>query len=403
VRKGLWRYAVPALAGAAALAWWALAGTPQTGAPAGSEAATQARIGDTGNPAAADANGAVGHYSATGLANRKQQLELWQERYARATQVYNSYRDATRYPPESRPLMEHPDQVRPFEPVSEVIAARDASGKPIKGLSLRTTQDRVFMGGNESVVFTIAALNDRNEPIAMLISDAAAQSIPDTAAPITPIQTSIAFNDNGTGGDAVAFNGTYSARFTPANQGFASHAGTVRVLAQVSANGERGVVQFDVVYAPEVPATWLGVRDVVEGGSLSFYLKIQAKMAGQYVASARVFDANNQPLALLQFNNTVAAGAQELKMQLFGALIRDKTPAFPLRLVDVDGFLLKPDTFPDRLMMARQPGVVHTTGSYAISRFSSAEWASEERERYLKEYGRDEQEAAEQLRALQGP
>lgn len=399
MRKGLWRYAVPAAACAALLAWWALAGNPETGAPTDADA--QSHMGDAGNPNGA--NGAAGPYSTMGLASRAQQREVWQERYARAAQVYNSYRDATRYPPESRPLLEHPDQVRPFDPVSEVVSARDASGKPIKGLNLRTTQDRVFMGGNESVVFTIAALNDKNEPIALVISEAAGQSIADTAAPITPIKTTLAFNDNGTGGDAVAFDGTYSARFTPANQGFASHAGTVRVLAQVSANGERGVVQFDVVYAPEVPATWLGVRDVVEGGSLSFYLKIQAKMAGQYVASARVFDANNQPLALLQFNDTVATGPQELKMQLFGALIRDKAPAFPLKLVDVDGFLLKPDTFPDRLMMARQPGVVHTTGNYAISRFSSAEWSSEERERYLKEYGQDEQEAAEQLRALDGP
>lgn len=384
---------------AVALAWLAFAGNPQSTAQADAAAAASAQ--NAASPTAA--NGASGPYSASGLAGRKQQLALWQERYARAEQVYTSYRDATRYPPDSNPLLEHPDQVRPFDPVTEVNVARDASGKPIKGLHLRTTQDRVFMGGNESVVFTIAALNDQNEPIALVISDAAAQSIPDTSAPITPIQTSVSFNDNGTDGDAVAFDGTYSAHLTPSTQGFATRAGTIRVLAQVSANGEHGVVQFDVIYTPDVPATWLGVRDAVEGGSLSFYLKIQAKMAGQYVASARVFDANNTPLALLQFNDTVAVGTQELKMQLFGALIRDKAPTFPLRLVDVDGFLLRPDTFPDRLMMARRPGVVYTTGNYAISRFSSAEWTSEERERYLKEYGRDEQEAAEQLRTLQGP
>ena len=74
----------------------------------------------------------------------------------------------------------------------------------------------------------------------------------------------------------------------------------------------------------------------------------------------------------------------------------------PLRLRDVDGFLLIPDTFPDRAMMARQSGVVHTSASYALDRFSPAEWSSEERERYLAEYSRDAETARAQLQRLDG-
>jgi len=395
------RYSVLGVASAAALVWWSLGDSPEPAQVNAQAAAVLPRPFDWGRPT--PSGGAAGAHNAAALAARNQQLALWQERHARVTEVYTNYRNATRYPPESRPLLVHPDQVRPFEAVPEVDVARDAFGKPLKGLRLRTTQEHVFLGGSEAVVFTIAALNDQGEPLALLVSNAVAQPIPDTAAPVSHIQTPVTFNDKGTDGDAVALDGTYSARFTPASQGFSAHAGTVRVLVQVSANGQSGVVQFDVVYAPEVPATWLGVREAVEEGSLSFYLKIQARMPGQYVASARVFDANGKPFALLQFNDTVAAGTQELKMQLFGALIRDKVPAFPLRLIDVDGFLLRPDTFPDRLTMARQPGVIHTTGSYPISQFSSAEWSSKEREQNLREYGRDEQEAAEKIRSLQGP
>ena len=116
--------------------------------------------------------------------------------------------------------------------------------------------------------------------------------------------------------------------------------------------------------------------------------------------SARVFDAKGAPFALLQFNDEVPAGTAEFKLNLFGALIRDKNPAFPLRLVDVDGFLLQADTFPDRALMARQGGVVHTSQRYSTDSFSPAEWTSQERERYLAEYGRDVQEAQDQLDRL---
>ncbi len=346
------------------------------------------------------ASGARGPFSAAGLASRQEQLALWQQRYERAEQVYSSYRDATRYPHESRPLSEHADQVRPFDPVSEDKALRDAAGKPVKGIRLRTTQERVFLGGAESVKFTVAAVDDKGNPLALTINSARAQTVPDTTALISVISAEVAFSDDGTGADAAPSDGTYSARLTPSAQGFANHAGTIRLLAQVTAQGEAGVAHFDVVYAPLVPATWAGVREAVEGGSLNFYLKAQVKVAGRYVVSARVFDAKGVPFALLQFNNEVPAGAAEFKLNLFGALIRDKAPAFPLRLVDVDGFLLQPDTFPDRAMMARQGGVVHTSQRYSTDNFSPAEWTSEERERYLAEYGRDVQEAQDQLGRL---
>jgi hypothetical protein len=87
---------------------------------------------------------------------------------------------------------------------------------------------------------------------------------------------------------------------------------------------------------------------------------------------------------------------------VFGALVLDKNPAFPLRLRDVDGFLLIPDKFPDRFTMARQAGVVHTSARYARDRFSSAEWTSEERTRYLTEYGKDAETARRQVEDLSG-
>ena len=87
-------------------------------------------------------------------------------------------------------------------------------------------------------------------------------------------------------------------------------------------------------------------------------------------------------------------------MTLFGKLVRDAKPAFPLVVRDVDAFLLRPDVFPDRSLMPRLVGKVHTSQEYPLVTFSDAEWSGEERARYLAELGRDVERAQEQVRRL---
>jgi len=255
--------------------------------------------------------------------------------------------------------------------------------------------------GPETAMFTIEAFDESGRPVPLVVERSAAQSMPDSSALISLVRTEVPFTDSGTGADAVAGDGRHSARLAPASQGFAGHAGTIRVLVDVSANGQKGVVPFDVVYTPQVPAAWDGgVREALENGDLNFYLKAQVKTAGRYVASARVYDASGKPFALLQFNETQAAGPAEFRLSLAGALVRDRHPEFPLRLVDVEGFLLKPDVFPDRAMMPRLPGPVHVSKTYREGSFSEREWQSEERARYLEEYGRDMQMALDAMARL---
>ena len=393
--SGLW---VAVAAVAALLGWrWYVA---EADAAAEAQAASAQAQSSPAARSNASPSAAAGPFTAAGLAARQRQLALWQQRYARAEQVYSSYRDATRYPPESRPIDEHPDQVRPFDPVVEELPLRDASGKPVKDLRLRTTQERVFASGAESSRFTIEATDGAGRAVPIQVQRSAAQTIPDSKTLITIVQADVPFSDDGMGADEVAGDGRYSGRLAPAAQGFAAYAGTIRVMVQLSANGEQGVAAFDVVYTPAVPATWAGVREAPEEGGLNFYLKAMVKTAGRYVASARVYDANGVPFALLQFNEEVGAGPAEFKLPLAGALIHDRQPAFPLQLVDVEGFLLRPDIFPDRAMMPRQAGVVHSSRRYDLGGFSSSEWQSEERDRYLAEYGRDVKEALDAMTRL---
>jgi len=389
------RWVALLLAAAAALLawqWWAggaapdaTGGAPNAAGPDGGSAAD----GRSGTSPAASAP-----------ATREQQLALWQQRYMRAEQVYNSYRDATRHPPGSRPIAAHPDQARPFDPVAQDEPMRDASGRPVSGVRLRTTQEKVFLGGGESAKFTVAAFDASGRPLPLVVHRAGARSLPDSRALITIVHADVPFNDSGTAPDDEAGDGQYSARLNPGAQGFAAHAGTIRLLVDVTAGGEPGVVAFDVVYVPEVAAEWAGVREALEDGSLNFYLGVRVKTPGRYVVAGRVQDADGVPFALLQFNDTVEAGTAEFKLSLAGVLVHDKQPRFPLRLVDVEGFLLRPDTFPDRVMLPRLHGEVHVSRRYDAARFSNEEWRSEERTRYLAEYRRDVQQALAQLERL---
>lgn len=365
-------------------------------------ASTSATNGATGQ-AGASGGGGGGPYSVAGLQLRQEQLAVWRGRYERAEQVYASYRDATRYPYDSRPIAEHPDQVRPFAPIAEELKLRNANGDLVKGVRLHTSQERVFLSGAESVKFSVAVVDENDRSLPLVIRSAQAQSIPDSRTPIKLVQTNVAFSDDGAGADEVSGDGTYSGRLTPATQGFQNYGGTIRLLVQMVVEGQQGIAHFDVVYTPDVPATWAGVREALEAGSLNFYLKANVRLGGRYVVSARVDDANGVPFALLQFNDEVASGSREFKLQLFGALVLDENPSFPLRLRDVDGFLLVPDKFPDRATMARQKGVVHVSAVYPKSRFSPAEWSSEERQRYLTEYGKDADTAKRRLEELSRP
>jgi hypothetical protein len=58
-------------------------------------------------------------------------------------------------------------------------------------------------------------------------------------------------------------------------------------------------------------------------------------------------------------------------------------------LRDVDGYLLKENTDPDRALMPRIEGKAYVGKPHPLKAFSDAEWQGEERSRYLAEFGKD--------------
>lgn len=328
----------------------------------------------------------------------------WQERLARARDALAAYEQAARYPHESRPISEHPDQVRPFDPVEEEHPLRMPGGGSIAaGVRLKTTQERTFLSGNEASRVTLTLLDAQGRALPLQVTRAVLHEVTPPGRTATTVESPMPVNDRGTAGDAVAGDGTWSVTVQPATQGYSRYAGLVRLDLYLEHAGQPGFLYFDFIYSPETAARWLpGVREALEQGSLVFRLPLEVLIGGRYVVSARVDDARGRPFALALFNGELAAGTREVPLPVFGKLVHDEQPAFPLQLRDVDAFLLKPDTYPDRVMLQRLAGVVHTSRTYPVADFSPAAWTSEERDRHLAEFGRDVRNAERELQRL-GP
>ena len=338
---------------------------------------------------------------------RRRELELWMRRLERAERTLSSYVESTRYPPDSRPISEHPDQVYPNAPIDSTRPLTRPGKGPHPGsdTQLQVRQERVFVVGDESVRFSLAAQTGSGLPLPLRVTSAIATPRPDEGAPPTlanPVPVS--FNDEGLDGDEVARDGTHTVRLTPARQGFAQYHGAIRLDVSLSVGDEDGGLFFDIVYTPTSPATYTGkIREALVKGSLVFDLGVNVQTPGRYVVSGRVDDSAGKPFALVMFNDMLPAGPGEIRLVVFGKLILDQRPAFPLKLRDVDAFLLLEDVYPDRALLPRLTGYVHTTHSYPETVFSDAEWQSEERDRYVTEYTRDVNEARAEVDVRQPP
>lgn len=320
-----------------------------------------------------------------------------------ADQTYCRYRDSSKYPHTARPIAEQGDQVTPNAPVAAANPMRLDGGGTDPAVQIQSAQSRVHMVSGETVAFSLRAVDGDGKVLPLVITRALAQGLPlngsrgsRAGAPVA-----LVFADDGGGADPVAGDGAFAAVLAPAQTGLAAFDGTIRTEVRFSVAGRAGALLFDVIYSPVLPAVWTGqVRDALEDGSLNFYLKADIRQAGRYIVTGRVDDARGKPFALLTFNELLDTGPNEVRLSMFGKLMRDQAPALPLTLRDVEGYLLKENTDPDRSLMPRLEGAAHVTKAYPLTAFSSSEWHSEERSRYLNAFGKDVAQARAALEKL---
>ena len=403
-----WRVVAPVAAVCSTALWW-MASPASTPPVQGPDPVAQASAGAPAPRDVAQAASASRRapFSAAGLDDHQARLALWQQRLARAKQTLAMYQAATRYPFDSRPATEHDDQWLTHQVVTTDAPLRMPGTGVVANMHVHTTQQKVFATGTDTVLLTVTATDDNGVVLPLRILSSMAHSPQDTgggkAAPLAPVVTQ-PFVDDGSNGDAQSGDGTYTARLDPSAEGFGNFAGLIRTELVVQSGDQQGYVAFDVVYTPQAPATWTGnVRDAIQDGSLTFVLGIDVHQPGRYVITGRVDDATGKPVALVTFNNELGAGARQVPLQVYGRLVRDLKPTLPLVLHDVEGFLLKPDAYPDRALMASLDGPVATSRKYALAQFSDATFSSDETQRYIAEYGKDVAQAQQQVAQLQGP
>ena len=309
--------------------------------------------------------------------------------------TYCSYRAGSRYPAGSRPMAEHIDQNAPNAPVTEMHPLRLEGGGSDATIQVQTAQSRVYLAAGEAVAFSLRAVDAEGRVLPLVVTRALAGGITYGATRAAP-QAALPFADDGNGADPVAGDGAFAGVLAPAQTGLAGFDGTIRTEVRFHVAGKSGAVLFDVIYTPELPAVWSGLaREAVENGALAFILKLDVRMPGRYVISGRVDDAAGRPFALLTFNDILGPGPNDIRLTVFGKLLRDREAALPLTLRDVDGYLLKDHpasgkgSATDRALLPRLEGKVLTSAAHPLAGFSDAEWQSEERSRYLTEFGKD--------------
>jgi hypothetical protein len=332
---------------------------------------------------------------------RAERLRVLTAQFEQADQTLCSYLESTKYPLASRPMAEHADQAFPNRPVVETNPMRGEGGRGgDAGILLQTSQSRVFMVAGEAVAFSLRAIDRAGAAQPRVVTRAVARGLTFGTSRPGP-SVALAFADDGSGADPVAGDSHFAAVLAPAQTSLALFNGTIRTEVRYSVNGREGVALFDVIYSPDVPAVWSGqARETVEGGSLVYVLKADVRQAGRYIVTGRVDDAAGKPFALATFNDLLRAGPNEIRLTVFGKLLHDKAPAMPLTLRDVEGYLLKEDTDPDRALMPRLEGRVLAGRAHAVGSFSDAEWNGEERVRHLAEFGRDVERAQKALAAF---
>ena len=371
----------------AAIAWLALRGDGPPAAPAVSDAgAAPAR----GPEFFGQVAGQAGPPAADERARRRQQLV---ESFQLADHSYCSYREGSKYPASSRPMSQNPDQAYPNRPVTETAPMRGTDRRSNPDILLQSSQSRVYMAAGESVAFSLRAVEPNGTVVPLVVTRAIAAGI--TVVGTRPTaQVPLAFADDGGGADPVAGDGAFAAVLTPAQGGLAGFHGTIRTEVRYTAGGKNGAIIFDVMYSPKVPAVWAGApREAVEDGSLAFILRLDVRQAGRYVITGRIDDAKGVPFALATFNEVLGPGPNDIKLVAFGKLMHDGTPALPLTLRDVDGYLLKENTDPDRELLPRLEGPVLASRTRSLEGIADQEWTSEERERYLTEFAKDRRQA----------
>lgn len=298
-----------------------------------------------------------------------------------------------RYPPGSQPLSrDMRDVLKPnarHETALPLALATGATGgAPTSGeLSFQLTGDVYTVVGRGSLsptleVFRESTPGSERARVAVDITDLALVTVEPGGT--RPVATTLALNDEGRTGDAVAGDRIYGTTIVPsAIPALAAYRGLARLdVGFVAREGDRrpahATLDFRVIGS--APAAFIGVsneRLTAEGLELSVDLDVDEP--GHYFVQGLLFDAHGAPIGFAVARPTLARGRATVPLLYFGLLFHDARASGPFVFRTLTGQRLPEANEPDRAELAMWLGS-YQTRAYRLTELSDREYESPAKE-----------------------
>lgn len=282
------------------------------------------------------------------------------------------YRRASRYPPTSRPLGLHQDDL--IHPNKRHERRRPSRELP--STEILFTADRYAVTDREPLTPSLHAWRDQ-APVSIELVESTMFVIAPAMSGRTPRPLPLQEQDS-----------AWVATVVLADHFKAEEALQLRLLVAFRLEGadvERA--WLDVLFTPPraVPARFTGMAhdEITEGGALQVIVGVEVYRPGYFVIDANLWTASEEPVAFSRWKGTLGRGTPSVSLSFFGKAIRDRGLAGPYRLGELRGVRVAQGHDPD---LEKMTGEVsgYETKAYALEAFSDAEWQSPERERRLE-------------------
>jgi len=155
---------------------------------------------------------------------------------------------------------------------------------------------------------------------------------------------------------------------------FGDHFGPI-VLA-VRFEYERGRFHDDQLRIQSTPASHVPgqiaeMGDRVSNGSLVLDVGADLSVGGFYRFDANVYDAAGNPVAFAMWKGELAAGPQQIPLEVWGKVLRDAGAPGPYTIGEIRGYRFLDGQYPDREMLPAV-GATHTTSAWPLDALTDA-------------------------------
>src|SRR5262245_30410158 len=269
----------------------------------------------------------------------------------------DDYRRRARYPHSSEPLVAGPDPIEQERQVTPITQRGPQGEDP--SLTVFPAESG-FESPEPAVMYAYLSINGGRVPAAQMYGTLLTEDL-------QPVGT-LQYRDDGTGGDAEAGDGLYTAVVTPGPEAadVLSRSYLVQVVGVTLANVERRAASSFLYSNPQAHLTGR-YRDALVDGSLVVGAEVDVLAEGRFHLEATLYSKDgSQLLARAQTAAVLTPGEQWMELPFYGLVLRERGVEGPylLRWMALSTTTQMPNA-KNRLVDAG-----YHTGSYALAAFT---------------------------------